>query len=77
MNSSRRAHQPTRRGLPAHDRTERRGGTPDEVATLAALLMTPDGASITGSYFLMDRGATASYNVERHLLRAPERAGPR
>jgi NAD(P)-dependent dehydrogenase (short-subunit alcohol dehydrogenase family) len=38
-----------------------RAGTPDEVATLAALLMGADGAFITGSDFLMDGGVTASY----------------
>ncbi|MFA0887999.1 MAG: SDR family oxidoreductase [Synergistales bacterium] len=38
-----------------------RAGTPDEVATFAALLMGPDGAFITGSDFLMDGGVTASY----------------
>lgn len=39
----------------------RRAGTPDEVANVAALLMGPDGAFITGSDFLMDGGVTASY----------------
>jgi NAD(P)-dependent dehydrogenase (short-subunit alcohol dehydrogenase family) len=38
-----------------------RGGTPDEVGTLGALLMSADGAFITGSDFLMDGGVTASY----------------
>jgi NAD(P)-dependent dehydrogenase (short-subunit alcohol dehydrogenase family) len=38
-----------------------RGGTPDEVGTLAALLMGRDGSFITGSDFLMDGGVTASY----------------
>lgn len=38
-----------------------RAGTPDEVATVAALLMGPDGAFITGSDVLMDGGVTASY----------------
>jgi NAD(P)-dependent dehydrogenase (short-subunit alcohol dehydrogenase family) len=38
-----------------------RAGTPDEVATLAAFLMGPEGAFITGSDFLMDGGVTASY----------------
>jgi NAD(P)-dependent dehydrogenase (short-subunit alcohol dehydrogenase family) len=38
-----------------------RAGTPDEVATVAALLMGPDGAFVTGSDFLMDGGITASY----------------
>jgi len=38
-----------------------RAGTPDEVATLAALLLGPDGAFITGSDFLIDGGVTASY----------------
>jgi NAD(P)-dependent dehydrogenase (short-subunit alcohol dehydrogenase family) len=38
-----------------------RAGTPDEVATLAALLMGPDGGFITGSDVLMDGGVTASY----------------
>ena len=37
-----------------------RGGTPDEVATVAALLMGPDGAFITGSDVLTDGGVTAS-----------------
>jgi len=38
-----------------------RAGTPDEVATVAALLMGPEGAFITGSDFLMDGGVTAAY----------------
>ena len=38
-----------------------RGGTPDEVGAVGALLMGPDGAFITGSDFLMDGGVTASY----------------
>lgn len=38
-----------------------RAGTPDEVATVAALLMGPDGAFITGSDFLMDGGVTSSF----------------
>jgi NAD(P)-dependent dehydrogenase (short-subunit alcohol dehydrogenase family) len=39
----------------------KRAGTPDEVGNVAALLMGPDGAFITGSDFLMDGGVTASY----------------
>ena len=38
-----------------------RAGTPDEVATVGALLMGPDGGFITGSDILMDGGVTASY----------------
>ena len=38
-----------------------RPGTPDEVATVGALLMGADGAFITGSDFLMDGGVTAAY----------------
>lgn len=38
-----------------------RAGTPDEVGTVAALLMGSDGAFITGSDFLMDGGVTAAY----------------
>ena len=38
-----------------------RAGTPDEVAHVAALLMGPEGAFITGSDFLMDGGVTSSY----------------
>ncbi|MDX6914180.1 SDR family oxidoreductase [Pectobacterium carotovorum] len=38
-----------------------RGGNPDEVGALAALLMGPEGTFITGSDFLMDGGVTASY----------------
>lgn len=41
---------------PAH-----RPGTADEVANVAKLLMSPKGAFITGSDFLIDGGATASY----------------
>lgn len=38
-----------------------RAGTPEEVAQVAALLMGPDGAFITGSDVLMDGGVTATY----------------
>ena len=38
-----------------------RAGTADEVATVAALLMGPEGAFITGSDILMDGGATAAF----------------
>jgi len=38
-----------------------RAGTPDEVATVSALLMGADGGFITGSDFLMDGGVTAAY----------------
>lgn len=38
-----------------------RPGTADEVANVAELLMSPAGAFITGSTFLIDGGATASY----------------
>lgn len=38
-----------------------RGGTPDEVGAVGALLMGRDGAFITGSDILMDGGVTASY----------------
>ena len=38
-----------------------RAGTPDEVATVGALLMGPDGGFITGSDILMDGGVSAAY----------------
>lgn len=38
-----------------------RPGTADEVANVAELLMSDKGAFITGSTFLIDSGATASY----------------
>lgn len=38
-----------------------RAGTPDEVGTLGALLMSPQGSFITGSDFLIDGGVTAAY----------------
>ncbi len=38
-----------------------RAGTPDEVGTVGALLMGPEGAFITGSDILMDGGVTASH----------------
>jgi len=39
----------------------KRAGTPDEVGTVGALLMGPDGGFITGSDILMDGGVTATY----------------
>lgn len=39
----------------------KRPGTPDEVGHVAELLLGEQGAFITGSDFLMDGGATASY----------------
>ena len=61
---SQRRRRPPRRVIDViagiRDR-ERRGGTPDEVGHVAALLMGQDGAFITGSDFLMDGGVTASY----------------
>jgi NAD(P)-dependent dehydrogenase (short-subunit alcohol dehydrogenase family) len=39
----------------------KRAGTPDEVGALGALLMSRDGAFITGSDFLMDGGVTATF----------------
>lgn len=39
----------------------KRGGTPDEVGTVGALLMGAEGGFITGSDFLMDGGVTAAY----------------
>lgn len=38
-----------------------RGGTPDEVGAVGALLMGPEGTFITGSDFLMDGGVTSAY----------------
>ena len=38
-----------------------RGGTPEEVGAVGALLMGPEGTFITGSDFLMDGGVTATY----------------
>lgn len=38
-----------------------RAGTPDEIGTLAALMLGPEGGFITGSDFLVDGGVTASY----------------
>jgi NAD(P)-dependent dehydrogenase (short-subunit alcohol dehydrogenase family) len=38
-----------------------RPGTADEVANVAELIMSPQGAFITGADFLIDGGATASY----------------
>lgn len=38
-----------------------RPGTADEVANVAELLMSPNGAFITGADFLIDGGATASF----------------
>jgi NAD(P)-dependent dehydrogenase (short-subunit alcohol dehydrogenase family) len=38
-----------------------RAATPDEIGTIGALLMGPDGAFITGSDFLVDGGVTAAY----------------
>ena len=39
----------------------KRAATPDEIAQVAALLMGPDGAFITGSDLLIDGGTTATH----------------
>ncbi|WP_376692491.1 SDR family oxidoreductase [Wenzhouxiangella sp. EGI_FJ10409] len=39
----------------------RRAGTPDEVGSVGALLMGPEGQFISGSDFLMDGGVTAAH----------------
>jgi NAD(P)-dependent dehydrogenase (short-subunit alcohol dehydrogenase family) len=44
-----------------HALVEGRAATPDEIATVGALLMGPDGAFITGSDILMDGGVTSAY----------------
>jgi len=44
-----------------HASAAKRGGTPDEVGTVEALLMGADGGFVTGSDFLMDGGVTAAY----------------
>ena len=38
-----------------------RPGTADEIATIAKLLLSEEGSFISGSTFLADGGATASY----------------
>jgi len=38
-----------------------RAGTPDEIGTLGAFLMSPDCAFVTGSDFLIDGGVTAAH----------------
>lgn len=50
----------------------RRAATPDEVASLAVLVMGPDGGFITGSDFLMDGGVTAAYWSGKLHTVAPE-----
>lgn len=42
-------------------RSSGKPGTADEVANVAEFLMSPDGSFITGSDFLIDGGATASF----------------
>ncbi|EJE54148.1 hypothetical protein PMI14_00960 [Acidovorax sp. CF316] len=37
-----------------------RAGTPDEIGSMAALLMGPDGTFITGRDFLVDGGVTSA-----------------
>ena len=49
-----------------------RAGTPDEVSQVAALLMGPDGAFITGSDFLMDGGVTAAFRFGDLAPAAPK-----
>lgn len=44
----------------------KRAGTPDEVGSVGALLMGPDGAFITGSDILMDGGVTATFWFGEH-----------
>ena len=51
-----------------------RAGTPDEVGTVGALLMGPEGAFITGSDFLMDGGVTAAYRFGELTPKPPTAA---
>jgi NAD(P)-dependent dehydrogenase (short-subunit alcohol dehydrogenase family) len=51
-----------------------RAGTPDEVGTVGALLMGPEGAFITGSDFLMDGGVTAVYRFGELAPKPPTAA---
>jgi NAD(P)-dependent dehydrogenase (short-subunit alcohol dehydrogenase family) len=44
-----------------HASVAKRAGTPDEVGTVGALLMSEAGTFITGSDILMDGGVTATY----------------
>lgn len=44
-----------------------RPGTADEVANVAELILGPQGSFITGSDFLIDGGATASYFYGQHV----------
>lgn len=43
-----------------------RAGSPDEVANVAALLMSQDGSFITGSDFLIDGGVNSTYWFGEH-----------
>jgi NAD(P)-dependent dehydrogenase (short-subunit alcohol dehydrogenase family) len=52
-----------------------RAGTPDEVGTVGALLMGPNGAFITGSDFLMDGGVTAAWSYGDLAPRSATQAG--
>jgi NAD(P)-dependent dehydrogenase (short-subunit alcohol dehydrogenase family) len=52
-----------------------RAGTPDEVGTVGALLMGPNGAFITGSDFLMDGGVTAAWFYGDLAPRSAAQAG--
>ena len=45
----------------------KRGGPPDEVGAVAALLMGPEGTFITGSDFLMNGGVTAQHWYGEHF----------
>ncbi len=51
-----------------------RADTPDEVGTVGALLMAPDGAFITGSDFLIDGGVTAPTGTAISLPNEPTRS---
>ncbi len=54
-----------------------RAGTPDEIGTLGAFLMSPQAAFITGSDFLIDGGVTAAYLYGDLTPSSPEtRTGP-
>jgi NAD(P)-dependent dehydrogenase (short-subunit alcohol dehydrogenase family) len=49
-----------------------RAGTPDEVATVGALLMGPEGGFITGSDILMDGGVTLLTGMASSLRPRPD-----